>query len=148
MKLFLVVVLFLGGFVSAQKSDLNRVLFAVGASSWTTRDREAYEAVLSEFFKKKSLSQFSKSADSDFLLSRLAFREASVFELTPDQRRKAGEVDRKKLSAFSAAEIDREMDYILKAAVMVEIKESQHKESGRFNSWYELLKRKYQVRMK
>lgn len=133
--------------VLAQKTDVNRVLFSIGTTSWTSRDREVYQFVLNEVFQKKALSQYSKNPENDFLLSRLSYKEAAVFELSSGEKNKMADLG-KKLNGFSATEVERETDYISKALILIEIKESQHKDSRRFNSWFDLLKRKYLVRLK
>lgn len=146
LKSLLIFILIFSGAVQAQKTDVNRVLFSIGTTSWTSRDREAYQFVLSEVFQKKALSQYSKNPENDFLLSRLSYKEAAVFELSAGEKTK---VDvNKKLNGFTPAEVERETNYISKALILIEIKESQHKDSRRFNSWFELLKRKYLVRLK
>ena len=146
-KIFLLILLSLSFSVQAQ-TDFNKILFSIGTSSWSLRDREAYQAVLTEVFQKKALSEYSKNPENDFLLSRLSYKEAGVFELSPSEKIKVSEAARKKLAAFSPEEVLRETDYISKAAILVEIKESQQKDVKRFNTWFELLKRKYQVRLK
>lgn len=133
--------------VFAEKSDLNRVLFSVGGTAWTSRDRAVYQSVLSEIFQKKSLSQFSKDAENDFLLSRVSSKEAAVFDFAGEPV-VVSEASRKKLKEFNSDEVDREVALIRKAAAFIEIKESQHKDAIRFNAWFDLLKRKYVVRLK
>ena len=70
-------------FSAFAQSEFNKILFSIGSNSWTLRDRQVYQAVLGEVFQKKMLSAFSKDPENDFLLSRLSFKEAAVFELTP-----------------------------------------------------------------
>ncbi len=123
------------------------MLFSVAGQAWTSRDRDVYQSVLTEVFQKKLLSQFSKNAENDFLLSRVSSKEAAVFDFTGDKVT-VTESDRKKLSAFSKDEIDREVSLIAKTKTFIDIKESQHKDAIRFNTWFDLLKRKYLVRMK
>ena len=108
---------------------------------------QVYESVLNEVFKKKNLSEYSKNQFNDFLLSRLSLREANLFQITAEKKPLL-EPERKKLAAFTNAEIDRELALISKAQALIEIKESQHKDAARFNSWVELMKRKYVVHIK
>ncbi|MGZ3690795.1 MAG: hypothetical protein ACXVAX_04795 [Pseudobdellovibrio sp.] len=133
--------------VLAERTDFNKILVNVGGESWTTRDMQVYQSVLSEVFKKKQLSTYSKSSLDDFLLSRMSFKEAKVLNLVADKN-PVPESEKKKLTQFKGEEVDREIDLITKAENLVEIKEAQHKDANRFNAWYELMKRKYVVRIK
>jgi len=132
---------------AAESAEINKVLFSVGNQSWTMRDMEIYHGVLNGVFKKKSLSQFSKDEFSDFLVSRVSLKEADVFQISYDKVA-VTEPERKKLSAFTREEIEKEVTAIAKAEALIEIKENQHKDIGRFNTWLELMKRKYVVRVK
>ena len=109
---------------------------------------QVYQSVLSEVFKKKRLSEFSKSALDDFLLSRMSFKESKVLNLTATEKMAVTEAEKKKLPQFKAEEIQREADLIIKAENLIEIKEAQHKDAARFTNWFELMKRKYVVRIK
>ncbi len=131
----------------AERADFIKVVANVGGESWTNRDMQVYETVLSEIFKKKKLSEFSKSDYNDFLLSRMSFKEAKNLNLTGDKI-VVSEADKKRLANFKSEEIDREVELIAQAQNIIEIKESQHKEATRFNNWFELMKRKYVVRTK
>lgn len=126
---------------------MNEVLFSVSGTAATSFDRQTYTGVLNEVFQKKSLSTFSRDPASDFLLSRLADREARIFDL-PGEKPKISESARKKLSDLSAEEIDNEAGLIARALALVEIKEAQLKQQERFDTWFELLKRKYQLKIK
>jgi hypothetical protein len=108
---------------------------------------QVYQAVLSEVFKKKKLTDYSQSDFNDFLISRLSLKEANLFQITYDKKSLAP-ADRKKIGLFSKEEIDRELELISKAQALIEIKENQHKDASRFNTWFELMKRKYVVRVK
>jgi len=134
-------------FAHAERTELNKVLFSAGEQSWTSRDMDLYESVLSDIYKKKRLTEFSKNEFDDFILSRVSLKEADVFQISYDKRSPT-EVERKKLSAFTKDELDREVMAIAKAQALIEIKETQHKDAVRFNTWFELMKRKYVVRIK
>ncbi|MCC2679526.1 MAG: hypothetical protein K0R29_2102 [Pseudobdellovibrio sp.] len=130
-----------------ERTELNKVLFSVGDQSWTMRDMDLYRSVMSDVYKKKSLTQYSKDEFNDFLVSRISLKEADVFQISFDKKVPT-EPERKKLAAFTRDEIDKEVTAIAKAEALIEIKENQHKDSARFNTWYELMKRKYVVRIK
>lgn len=133
--------------IAAESAEINKVLFSVGNQSWTMRDMEIYRGVLNSVFKKKSLSQYSKDEFNDFLVSRVSLKEADVFQISYDKQ-SLTEQERKKLSSFTREEIEKEVTAIAKAEALIEIKENQHKDIGRFNTWLELMKRKYVVRIK
>lgn len=132
---------------AAKDTVVNEILFSIVNEPSTSRDMQIYQSVLNEIFQKNKISQFTKKLSDDFLLSRLSYKEAKVFELT-GTKVKVSESSRKKLSEFSPAEIDREIDTISKAMELIEIKESQVKQQARFDAWFELLKRKYQLKLK
>ncbi|MEQ1721867.1 MAG: hypothetical protein ABL930_01735 [Pseudobdellovibrio sp.] len=87
------------------------------------------------------------------MLSRLSSSEALVFDIQGDQK-KITDSERKKMSDFSADEIENEMAVISKALSIIELKENQLAKENqltpqeRFETWYEVLKRKYQVKIK
>lgn len=93
------------------------------------------------------LSQFTENDDEDFLLSRLSAREAILFEVAPTKI-KLSEQQRQSLTGFSNQEIEAELKEIALAAGLVELKESQLQQRLRFKTWFDLLKRKYQVKIK
>ena len=126
---------------------VNEVLFSVSGEAATARDQQIYQSVLSEVFHKQHLSQFSQKPVSDFLLSRLSFKEASVFDLT-SEKTKISESVKKKWAEYSLTEIEREANIISKALLLIELKENQLKQQERFDIWFEVLKRKYQVKFK
>jgi hypothetical protein len=148
LKLFAVLIFTLFTAVShAERTELNKVLFSAGDQSWTLRDMEIYQSVLGEVFKRKKLSDFSKNEFNDFLLSRISVKEADIFQISFDKKTLT-EPERKKLPQFTKAELEKEVTAIAKADALIEIKENQHKDSARFNTWFELMKRKYVVRIK
>ncbi len=132
---------------SASPATLNQVLFYESKDSWTARDFELFEKIKKDFFPSGNLSSFSENNDEDFLLSRLSAREALLFELTP-LKFKLSETQRLALSDFSKLEIDEEIKNLGLAAALVELKESQLKQKLRFKTWLDLLKRKYQFKIK
>jgi hypothetical protein len=145
---FLIAFLFvLTALAQTAPNVLNEVLFSVAGEASTVRDQQIYQAVLDEVFHKPHLSRFSQKPATDFLLSRLSFREASTFDLTSDKI-KISENSKKKLSEFSSAEIEREANIVSRALLLIELKENQLKQQERFDTWFEVLKRKYQVKYK
>ncbi|MBY0555244.1 hypothetical protein K2P97_11990 [bacterium] len=138
---------FVGSLSGAQSTVLNEVLFSVGGVSWTARDRQLYETVIREVYTRDKISKFSLKTKEDFLISRLSAREAEAFDLQPEKNKTADAV-KKKFNEFSAAEIESEVNQISKALTIVELKENQLKQQDRFDAWVELLKRKYQVKIK
>ncbi len=139
--------------LSAEGSLVNEVLFSLAAKSSTARDRLLYETLIQEVFEKKQLSKYSKKKSDDFLLSRLSSREAEAFDIRPDKKI-ISDSARKKMNEFSAAEIENELSLISKALSIIELKENQLAKENqltpqeRFDTWYEVLKRKYQVKIK
>lgn len=132
---------------SQKDAVVNEILFSIANEPSTSRDMQTYQKMLNEVFQKNKISQFTKKLSEDFLLSRLSYKEAKVFELT-GFKTKISEASREKLSEFSQIEIDREIEIISKAMELIEIKESQLKQQARFDTWFELLKRKYQLKLK
>jgi hypothetical protein len=148
LKLFAIFIFsFFSFFARAERTEINKVLFSAGDQSWTSRDMSLYQSVLSDVFKKKKLSEFSKNEFNDFLLSRISLKEADIFQISYDKK-SLSESERKKLTQFTKDEIDKEVTSIAKAQALIEIKENQHKDAARFNTWLELMKRKYVVRIK
>lgn len=147
---FIAIVFLLSGFASAQplkEAVVNEVLFSIGNVSYTARDMLIYKSVLAELYQKTRISQYTKKPFDDFLLSRLSFNEASAFELK-SEKSKISDAARKKLSEFSLDEVVRENENIAVAIALIDIKESQLRSQTRFDTWYELLKRKYQFKLK
>lgn len=138
---------FVGSLSAAQSVIVNEVLFSVAGHSWTARDRQLYEALLKEAYGKEGLTKFSVKRKEDFLLSRLSAREADAFDLQPEKNKLIDAI-KKKTNQFSATEIENELTLISKALTIVELKENQLKQQERFDTWFELLKRKYQVKIK
>lgn len=130
----------------AERVELNKILFTAGNTSWSSRDQQIYQSVLAEVFKRKKISQYSQTEFNDFLLSRLAEKEANTFELTYDKV-EVSEAQKKKLG-FSTAEIKDEVERVSKAITLTEIKESYHNDPKRFASWFDVMKRKYTVKIK
>ncbi len=132
---------------SEAKPEFNKILFSLSGQSWTLRDQQIYQAVLGEIFKKKNLSPYSSGESDDFVLSRLSEKESSLFDLNYEAV-KANETQKKHLSNFTSAEVNKEIAAISKASAIIEIKESKKQDQSRFKTWVELLKRKYQFKIK
>jgi hypothetical protein len=111
------------------------------------RDFQLFEKMKPLVLQKPLLSQFVESANEDFLLSRLSAREAQLFEIaiTP---LKLSDSQRKSLSTFTNSEINQELAQISSATALIDLKEVQLKQKLRFKTWFDLLKRKYQVKVK
>lgn len=135
------------GAQSQNEVVVNEVLFSVANESSTTHDRLIYQRVLSEVFKKNKISQLIKKASDDFLLSRLSYKEAKAFDMQGVEV-KLSQASRKKLSEFSDLEINHEIEVISKAMAIVEIKETQLKQKERFETWFDLLRHKYLLKIK
>lgn len=151
-RFFFALVLLILGLAAAQppipkEAVVNEVLFSIGNVSYTTRDSLIYKSVLAELYQKTSISQYTKKPFDDFLLSRLSFSEANAFELK-SEKSKVTESARKKLGDFSLEEITRENENIAVAIALIDIKEGQLRSQTRFDTWFELLKRKYQYKLK
>ena len=128
-------------------TTLNQVLFYESKQSWTSRDQELFNKLKKEVVQKERLSAFTETSDEDFLLSRLSAREALLFEVTP-LKFKITETERNVLAGYSRSEIDEELNHLGLAVALVELKESQLKQKLRFKTWLDLLKRKYQFKIK
>lgn len=126
---------------------INQVLFFESSQSWTSRDFELFEKVKKEVLQKSRISQFTESENEEFLLSRLSAREALLFEVTPAKFR-LSEAQKKSFSDYSTKEIDDELSQLGLATSLIDLKEDQLKQKIRFKTWLDLLKRKYQVRVK
>lgn len=126
---------------------MNEVLFSIANESSTSRDRLVYQRVLNEVFKKDTISQFTPKTADDFLLSRLSYKEAKAFDMHGNEM-KINENSKKKLSEFTPSEVERELEVISTALALIEIKEAQLKGKERFNTWFELIKHKYQLKIK
>ena len=130
----------------AERVEINRVLFNAGGNSWTKRDYQIFEFVLNNAYKRKKISNFSSDELNDFILSRMAAREGETFAIS-FEKQNLPEALRKK-TAFSQEEIDREIEAVGRAVAFVEIKESYHQDAKRFNAWFEVMRRKFQVKIK
>lgn len=126
---------------------LNQVLFSESEQSWTSRDLKLFEEVMTQILQKKYISPWSAGRNEDFLLSRLGRREAAMFDVKP-AKIKPSEADLKKIPNFSASEIEDELDRLSQVLMFVDLKEAQLKQPDRFATWFNHLKRKYQVRIK
>lgn len=133
--------------VTVSTEVINEVLFTVAGEARTQRDLELYRAVLSQVFQKKQIGQYSKNPAEDFLLSQLAVREAEAFDLQAEVPRLSAQ-QKKQFSSYSTPDLEREIRQVAESIALVEIKENQLKQQARFASWVELLRRKYQVRIK
>jgi len=132
---------------SASATLVNEVLFTLSGEARTQRDMELYRDVLAEVFDKKRIGPYTKSLPEDFLLSQLASREASAFDLQAEPP-SLSTAQKKKLSAYPPEELERQVRELSRAMALIEIKENQLKQEPRFTSWVDLLKRKYQLRVK
>ena|GEM_PF-3092396 len=126
---------------------INEILFTVASEPATARDQQIYQAVLNEVFQRKTMGVFTAKLADDFLLSRLAYKEAVAFDFQAEDV-KQNEAAKKKLSPYSKTEINKEVEIISKALALIEIKENQLKEKARFDAWFEIIKRKYLVKFK
>lgn len=126
---------------------INQILFYESKQSWTSRDLELFEKIKKDVLHKDQISQFVENKDEDFLLSRLGAREAALFEVSP-QKIKLSDAQRASLSEFSQKEVDSELLQIGLAMSLIDLKESQLKQKLRFKTWFDLLQRKYQVKIK
>ncbi len=133
--------------VSNKLQVINQVLFYESAQSWTLRDFELYQKLMNVVLQKSKLSTFSENNYDDFILSRLSAREAELFEVKAEPL-KLTENHKKFLTQYSNTEILQELSEISSASSLIEIKETQLKQKLRFRTWYDLLKRKYQVKLK
>lgn len=133
---------------SAGPFDLNEILIADSLESWSKRDFELFKKLKIQIYKKSFLSQFSENEIEDFVLSRLSFHENVLFELSYEPILLT-EGQKKSLSTeYTDEEIQKELSRIGQALVMIELKESQLKQKVRFKTWFDLLKRKYQLKYK
>lgn len=132
---------------SQEATSVNEIVFSVSKQSSSRRDLELYQFVLKEFFQKNKMSIFSKRELEDFLLSRLAYREALNFDLSGVEAKNKS-FDAKKQNGYTDVEVKEEVQVLLKALAYMEIKENHLKEQVRFDTWFDLLKRKYQVKYK
>lgn len=149
------VVLFLSVLAQAQqapsvkpsKEILNQILFSEGSESWTARDLALYKKVIGAYFKEDKISEYSDSALDDFIISRLLKREALLFEIHPQE---VMTYNTSKLGAgeFSKKEIEGELKDLSYAVALLNLKEKQMAQKARFRAWIDVLKRKYQVKIK
>jgi len=146
LKFFLCLVLF--SWAAPESAPvINQVLFYESKQSWTSRDLELFEKIKKEVLHKDRIGQFVESNDEDFILSRLSAREALLFEVSP-VKLKISETQKAAFNGFSQKEIENELSEIGLAMSLIDLKESQLKQKLRFKTWLDLLKRKYQVKVK
>jgi hypothetical protein len=126
---------------------INQVLFYESKQSWTARDLELFEKIKKEVLHKDRIGQFVENNDEDFILSRLSAREALLFEVSP-VKLKMSDSQKSAFNGFSQKEIENELSEIGLAMSLIDLKESQLKQKLRFKTWLDLLKRKYQVKVK
>lgn len=125
---------------------LNQVLISDSQQSWTERDRNLFNKVMDVLVQKK-LSQYTESREEDFLLSRLSYYEALLFEISPTEI-KISDQARKKFSEYTRDELQSEVSKVQHSMALIDLKETQFKQKLRFKTWFDLLKRKYQVKVK
>lgn len=134
---------------------VNQIICSDQSTSWTLRDLELF-AKIKNLMSSNGNGVFKlvnfelknnefKPVD-EFLLIRLAAKEAQLFEITP---LKLAAIDTSiLLRDFSKEEVQAELSSLSLALAMIRFKELQLKEASRFITWFEILKRKYQVKMK
>ena len=136
-----------------QQTTINAVLFSEGNESWTQRDLNLYKKLVQHLFHKEKLSEFSDSIRDDFLISRVVKREAILFEIEANKIKlnklnKLNSTSYADLSEYSKNEIHSEVDAISFASALLELKEKQMNQKARFKAWVDVLKRKYNVKIK
>lgn len=148
MKLVIgLLVYFMGAFSFAENETVvNQVIFSDTQQSWTSRDRALFNKVMDTLVQRR-LSQYTENLEEDFLLSRLSYYEAILFEITPTKI-KISELAKKKFSEYTHAELQSELEKVESALALIDLKEAQFKQKLRFKTWFDLLKRKYQVKIK
>ncbi|MBC7464762.1 MAG: hypothetical protein H7256_02115 [Bdellovibrio sp.] len=129
------------------KEVFNQILFAEGFQSWTKRDLTLYKKVLAAYMKLDKISDFSDSVDEDFLVSRLLKSEALVFDIHPQDQ---FVFNPSKLPAgeYTKKEIEDELKGLSYAVALLNLREKQMTQKARFKAWIDVLKRKYQVKIK
>jgi len=125
---------------------LNQILFSETNQSWTSRDMLLYKKVLNAYLKQEKLTEFSDSFTEDFLISRLLKQEALVFEIKPHEL----VYNPSKLAPgeYSKKEIETELKALEYAVALLRLKQQQLTQKARFKAWIDVLRRKYQVKMK
>lgn len=135
--------------IGAQSSvTLNEVIFSITGESYTSRDQALYRQILSQVFGKTRISEFSETDLQDFVLSRLADKEAQGFNFKAEKNYTLTEAARKKMSAYSEDSINAEVEIVARSLQWIELKKNQLEQRERFNVWLDVLKRKYQLRLK
>lgn len=126
---------------------INTVLFSEGNQSWTARDFTLYKKLVRQLTRQDKLTLLSDSLEYDFLISRLLKREALLFEIKP----KSFEIPvgpHPELNEFSKAELNEETEIIELSSALLDLKEKQMSQKARFKAWVDVLKRKYNVKIK
>lgn len=131
----------------AQKEIFNQVLFTEGNQSWTLRDFNLYKKLVSTYLKHDKISEYSDSIVEDFLISRLLKREALLFEIKPSSIIPTNAVALSS-NEFTKKEIEQESKDLAYAVALLNLKEKQMGQKPRFKAWIDVLKRKYQVKIK
>lgn len=135
-------------FAQVSANDIvNQVLFSEGGQSWTSRDLNLYSKTITTYLKQEKLAEYSESATEDFLISRLLKREAVSFDLHPQNMFQYVSV-KNGTSEFSRKETEDELLGLSYAITLYNLKTKQMTQKVRFKAWIDVLKRKYQVKMK
>jgi hypothetical protein len=134
---------------------VNHIICSDQSTSWTSRDLELFTKIKNLMSSNANgvfkLVNFELKNNEfkpldEFLLIRLAAKEAQLFEITPV---KLSAIDTSiLLRDFAKEEVQAELSSLGLALAMIRFKELQLKEASRFITWFEILKRKYQVKMK
>lgn len=107
-----------------------------------------YRQTLNTVFGKTRISEFSETDLQDFILSRLADKEAQGFSFKPEKNYTVSEAARKKMSAYNEDSFNAEVEIVARSLQWIELKKNQLEQRERFNVWLDVLKRKYQLRLK
>lgn len=127
---------------------VNQILFSEGGTSWTSRDQVLYKKILSAALKQEKLTEYSENEMDDFLISRLVKREGSAFEIKPSSEWLSPNLKNLNLGDYSKKEIEDEVKSVAYAMTFLNLREKQITQKARFKAWIDVLKRKYQVKMK
>lgn len=134
---------------TAQTSaTVNEVVFSITGESYTSHDMALYRQTLNTVFGKTRISEFSETDLQDFILSRLADKEAQGFSFKPEKNYTVSEAARKKMSAYNEDSFNAEVEIVARSLQWIELKKNQLEQRERFNVWLDVLKRKYQLRLK
>lgn len=148
LRAFILLALLTPGGAGAQNTEtVNEVIFSITGESYTSRDLALFKSVLNSVFSKERISSFSETDFQDFALSRLADKEAQGFSFKAEKTQ-ISESARKKMTAFTDTEIKNEVEVVARSVQWIELKKNQFEQRERFNVWFDVLKRKYQYRVK